>query len=153
MRKLAQAQRFLDLLSTVGRRCPLRDPTATVVEEMQLTPVQLNSVVWLGRDGPHTMGDLARKLGSSERAVTGIVDRLERDGLARRIRSQADRRVITVELTPRGTAAFRKLSARLLAKTGAFLAVLEHDDREALFRILERIATRSPARRGEDGTP
>ena len=139
--RLAEAERFLDLLSALGRQSPLRDPVAAMVEEMQLTPVQIHALMWLGRDGPLTMGELARRLGSSERAVTGIVDRLERATLVRRVRSESDRRVVRVELSRKGGSAYRALSARILEKVASFLALLEPRDCEALFGILERIRT------------
>ena len=50
--------------------------------------------------GGLTAGELARAAGLSTGAVTGVVDRLERAGFARRIRDTADRRRINIEVTP-----------------------------------------------------
>ena len=50
--------------------------------------------------GGLTSGELAAAAGLSTGAVTGVVDRLERVGYARRIRDTADRRRITIEVTP-----------------------------------------------------
>ena len=47
-----------------------------------------------------TPGELATAAGLSTGAVTGVVDRLERAGYARRIRDSADRRRINIEVTP-----------------------------------------------------
>jgi DNA-binding MarR family transcriptional regulator len=137
--RLAEAERFLDLVSALGRQTPLRDPVGAVVEEMQLTPVQVHALMWLGRDGPLTMGELARRLGSSERAVTGIVDRLERAVLVRRVRSESDRRVVRVELARKGATTYRALTGRILERVASFLALLEPDDCAALLGILERL--------------
>jgi DNA-binding MarR family transcriptional regulator len=137
--RLEQAERLLDLLSALGRQSPLRDPVAAAVEDMQLTPVQIHALMWLGKDGRLTMGELARRLGSSERACTGIVDRLERAGLARRTRDGRDRRVVRVELARRGATTYRALRARVLTKVAAFLSLLEPGDCRALFGILDRI--------------
>lgn len=49
-----------------------------------------------------TLGDLSDHLHCSRGNVTGIVDRLERDGWLARERSQEDRRVIRVRLTDKG---------------------------------------------------
>ncbi|MEV0581526.1 MarR family transcriptional regulator [Nonomuraea sp. NPDC050310] len=57
------------------------------------------------------IGELARAAGVSSRNVTGLVDTLERDGLARRTGDPADRRAVLAEITPAGQewiAAFRK---------------------------------------------
>lgn len=49
-----------------------------------------------------TLGGLSEHLNCSRGNVTGIVDRLERDGWLERERSAEDRRVITVKLTEKG---------------------------------------------------
>ncbi|MFD5555138.1 MarR family winged helix-turn-helix transcriptional regulator [Streptomyces sp. NPDC127068] len=49
-----------------------------------------------------TVGELARAGGVSSRNVTGLVDTLERDGLAARVPDRQDRRAVRVQITPRG---------------------------------------------------
>ena len=55
--------------------------------------------------------EVARLAGVSRASVSGVLNTLERDGLIVRERSSADRRIVTVRLTPRGrratVAAFR----------------------------------------------
>lgn len=50
--------------------------------------------------GGLSAGELAAAAGLSTGAVTGVVDRLERAGYARRIRDSADRRRINIQVTP-----------------------------------------------------
>src|SRR5580700_9490830 len=47
--------------------------------------------------GPMTAGELARHLGLTSGAVTGVIDRLERARLARRVADPKDRRRVVVE--------------------------------------------------------
>lgn len=49
-----------------------------------------------------TMSDIAKKIGHSTAAATGIVDRLEKMQLAERIHDQEDRRKIMVSLSTKG---------------------------------------------------
>jgi DNA-binding MarR family transcriptional regulator len=51
--------------------------------------------------GGLTAGELAVAAGLTTGAVTGIVDRLEKAGLARRVRDDADRRKVNLEVTDR----------------------------------------------------
>jgi DNA-binding MarR family transcriptional regulator len=51
-----------------------------------------------------TAGDLARATGLTTGAITGIVDRLEKAGLARRARDADDRRKVYVRMTAAGRA-------------------------------------------------
>lgn len=53
----------------------------------------------LDRVGQLTAGDIARETGLTSGAVTAMLDRLERVGYVRRLRDQADRRRVLVELT------------------------------------------------------
>src|SRR5256885_8565560 len=59
--------------------------------------------------GGISAGELAVQAGLTAGAVTGVIDRLERAGYARRIPDPADRRRVTVE----GTPAFYKAADRI----------------------------------------
>ena len=54
----------------------------------------------LENQGAITAGRLAELSGLTTAAVTGVLDRLEERGYARRGRGEKDRRQVTVELTP-----------------------------------------------------
>ena len=51
----------------------------------------------LAQSGPITAGDLAVRTGLTTGAVTGVIDRLEKAGFARRVRDANDRRRVIVE--------------------------------------------------------
>ncbi|MCP2283616.1 DNA-binding transcriptional regulator, MarR family [Promicromonospora umidemergens] len=51
------------------------------------------------RDGPMSARELADRTGLTAGAVTGLVDRLERAGYARRARHETDRRQLVIEAT------------------------------------------------------
>ena len=59
----------------------------------------LRAMELISRGGPRTAGELAADLGLTTGAVTALVDRMEKTGLLRRVRSTADRRQVHVELT------------------------------------------------------
>jgi len=54
----------------------------------------------LDQEGPMTAGHLAERARISPGAMTTLLDRLERKGLARRTRDTEDRRRVLVEVTP-----------------------------------------------------
>lgn len=58
----------------------------------------------LGQHGPLTPGRLAELSGLTTGSVTGVIDRLERDGYASRERDATDRRKVLVTLVPEGMA-------------------------------------------------
>jgi DNA-binding MarR family transcriptional regulator len=51
--------------------------------------------------GGLTAGELAAEAGLTTGAVTGVIDRLERSGYARRVPDAGDRRRVKLEVTPR----------------------------------------------------
>ncbi len=55
----------------------------------------------LQRSGPITAGELARRTGLTTGAITGVIDRLEKAGFARRARDASDRRRVIIEPDPK----------------------------------------------------
>ncbi len=137
--------RLLEVLTAIGRRNSLRDPMAMLVEKAGLSPAQIHALSWLRLDAPLTMGALAQRIGVTEKTITGVVDRLERAGYAQRERSATDRRVVPVVLTRQGQKLAGQIQVEVERKLGTFLHHLDHEDRAALFRILENIAARLDA--------
>jgi len=54
----------------------------------------------IDREGPVTAGRIAEASGLTTAAVTAVLDRLEKAGLAQRVRDASDRRRVLVEMTP-----------------------------------------------------
>lgn len=79
-----------------------------------LTPQQHQTLLAIkgfpGRDYC-SIGELAARLQVRHHSAVGLVDRLGRQGLVRRVASAVDRRRVEVRLTPRGEAKIERLSA------------------------------------------
>ncbi len=79
-----------------------------------LTPRQHQALLVIkgfpGRDTA-SVGEIAERLHLRHHSVVGLVDRLARRQLVRRIPSRVDRRRVEVGLTARGEALLRRLSA------------------------------------------
>jgi DNA-binding MarR family transcriptional regulator len=140
-----QARRLHALLVDLSRRRPMRDPVASAVQGLDLTPAQLHILLWLGNDGALTMGDLARRVAVTEKTITGVVDRLERDELVRRERDPGDRRVVHVRLARRGEELYRRIDDGIAAKLAGLLALLDAGDRQHLVRMVEKLTARIAA--------
>lgn len=140
------AQSMGKLLLDIARVKNLRDPIlGEAAAESRLSPTQIHTVMWLGNDGPLTMGDLARRGGITEKTITGVIDRLERDGYVHRERDLADRRVVRVVLTEKGATEFREMRAVMEQRFRIFLGFLDAADRQALLRILGNLHARLAA--------
>ncbi len=140
---LAQGERFRRLLALLARARTLRDPVAASCEEMDLSPPQIHAVLRLSdAEAALTMGELADRLGVSEKTVTGLVDRLEEGRHVERARDALDRRVVEVRLTAKGRDAAERIKRSVAEHIERLLALLEREDREALFGIVEKLIQR-----------
>jgi DNA-binding MarR family transcriptional regulator len=91
------------------------------------------------RLGGVTAGRLARESGLSTGAVTTVLDRLERSGLARRASDPEDRRRVLVEMTPAARAANEELYRPLVEAANE--QMLRYSEEElALLRAYHRVS-------------
>lgn len=90
-----------------------------------------------------TVAELARTLEMDPGAMTRLLDRLEAKGLCKRLRSEVDRRVVNLELTPDGEAVASKIPAALCASMNAHLAGFSEAEWHQLKGYLQRILANS----------
>ncbi len=101
-----------------------------------ITGPQLWAIKTIAQEAPITVSDIARRMYLHPATVVGILDRLENQGLAARVRSTEDRRVVKVELTSRGHALVRKSPE---VAQGLLVAGLEKLSTEKLRNIAEAL--------------
>ena len=112
-----------------------------------LTSAQWGPLMRLRSQGGSTVAELARWLQVDAGAMTRLLDRLEKKGLCKRVRSTADRRVVQVELTPQGEAALTEVPTVLAEVMNAHLAGFSKADWLALKTYLKRMAETGDALR------
>ena len=69
-----------------------------LAEQQGVSATEEKALDILERDGPLTAGELGQHIGLAPASVTGLVDRLERKGLARRVKSSRDGRQVLLEV-------------------------------------------------------
>lgn len=74
------------------------------VRKKQVNSISALLIMLLVRQGRSNLSAMAARTGQTTASLTGIVDTLERFGLADRVSDRVDRRNIFLELTPEGTA-------------------------------------------------
>ncbi|HSS62123.1 MAG TPA: MarR family transcriptional regulator [Candidatus Limnocylindrales bacterium] len=73
-----------------------------VAEKVGLSQTDLLAMDLITRDGHVTAGQIASHLHLTTGAITGLIDRLERSGFAKRQDDAKDRRRVVVVATPKG---------------------------------------------------
>jgi DNA-binding MarR family transcriptional regulator len=126
-------------------------------EAMSLTAA--STLRRLERGGPHRLCELHAPEGVSQPAMTQLVTRLEKEGLARRDSDPADGRAVVVSITEDGRAA---VARRREGRTRALSALLEQlpaEDHAALVAALPALdrlgdlLTEQPASATTPATP
>jgi len=108
-------------------------------QSIEMPSAQIFAIMTVAEHGRCTFGELSGLLKVSAPTVTGIVDRLEKSGHTRRVRSREDRRVIHVELTVKGEKVAKQLRGVIEEKWVSIVSDLPKSDAENYLRILKKI--------------
>ena len=120
--------------------------------QMDLDGPRASALSVLVFGGPTAIGALARAEQVSAPAITKTVAALEADGLAARIRSTSDRRVVTVQATAKGRALLERGRAARVQVIADLIADSSDRDRATLRRAAHLI-TQALARQARPMTP
>ena len=82
---------------------------------------------------------LSKEMHVSAPTITGVIDRLVRNGYLRRTHDKQDRRAVNVELTNKGKNLVEQLLSEINKRWYRILINLTAEERENYLRILKRI--------------
>jgi DNA-binding MarR family transcriptional regulator len=135
---------LLARLHTAGRE----SSTAAVMFHASLAALQglsateTKAIDVLDRQGPLTAGELAARTGLAPPSVTGLINRLERKGFARRIEDPEDRRRVRVEPCPTGMAKLTPLFADFGTQIDALYAEFTDDQLQTILHFMTEVTRR-----------
>jgi DNA-binding MarR family transcriptional regulator len=86
----------------------LQDYSQTVSSHFGITGPQLWALKTLYQRGSLSLGELSKGMYLHPSTISGVVDRLEKKGFVLRDRTEKDRRVVKVCLTPKGKMLVRR---------------------------------------------
>lgn len=135
----------LQLLVRLGSAAAARDAASHFTDEslaqfLGLSRPEARCLELVARLGPLSGAALANACGLSAGAVTALLDRLEAIGYVKRQRGSADRRAVTVELSPLARDLLARLEARSAEMAAAALDGLSTEQIEGIARYLEATA-------------
>jgi DNA-binding MarR family transcriptional regulator len=104
-----------------------------------LTSSQYNVLrILRGEGGPLPSLEIADRMIQVVPAITGLIDRLEKQGLVERRRCHDDRRVVYVEITKKAIEVLKRLDAPLSTLHGSLIGHLSRKELADLSRLLEK---------------
>jgi DNA-binding MarR family transcriptional regulator len=116
--------------------------------DLEITTAQMRTLGQLKHRGRLSGRELASSLGINPGTVVPHIDRLEEQGLVRRVVDQADRRLTWVELTPAGEQFFERLWRGAGQRVMEAIAGFTVEERQAFERFLNRVADHLEQREG-----
>ena len=119
-----------------------RRVTKEVARRAELTGPQLTVLKMLEGVGDLSLSELSERIRAQNSTVTGIIDRMEREGLVIRARSTEDRRVVHIRLTDKGAKIAREIAVEPMEIFRNALECLSASEMRDLLRILTKVAQR-----------
>ncbi|HEY8086676.1 MAG TPA: MarR family transcriptional regulator [Polyangiaceae bacterium] len=116
--------------------------TKELARQVELTGPQLTVLKMLEGMGDISLSELSERIRAQNSTVTGIIDRMEREGLVVRTRSTEDRRVVRIKLTEKGSKIARAITVEPMEIFRGALESLSPGETRDLLKILTKIARR-----------
>jgi DNA-binding MarR family transcriptional regulator len=127
-----------------------------LAQDRRLAALEMSAAQWIivanlaaGPGEPKSAADLCKVISYDAGAMTRMLDRLEAKGLIRRTRSSQDRRLLKLELTEEGRAAYPRMREIAMSVANRFLRGFTKSEARQLEALLSRMvenAQELPAR-------
>ena len=106
---------------------------------VDLAPVEMEFIDLIARKAPTTPGELATTTGLSPATVTGVLDRLEKDGWIKRARDVEDRRKVIVDIEVKRGPELGRLYGGMLGRLHDILQQYPDEQLELLLDFLKQV--------------
>jgi DNA-binding MarR family transcriptional regulator len=116
--------------------------TKEYARRANLTSPQLTVIKVLETFGDVSLSELSERIRAQNSTVTGIIDRMEREGLVKRERSKEDRRVVHIRLTTKGSVLAREIPVEPMEILRHAILSLSTAEGRDLVKISTKLAKR-----------
>ena len=139
-----EADRLADFVLFTQRSCILN--LSSALHEGNVSFPQFFLLTYLSSEDYLTMSDIAKKMGHSTAAATGLVDRLERLEYVERTHAAEDRRKIMVRITNKGTALVAEMRKEIADDLADIMAEMDADETESVNHARSAMVSRPAIR-------
>ena len=126
----ADADRLADFVLFSQRSCILN--LSSELNKGNVSFPQFFLLTYLSSEDYLTMSDIAKKMGHSTAAATGLVDRLEKLSYVERMHAVEDRRKIMVCITSKGVELVSKMRKEIATDLAGILAGMDEEEAETV---------------------
>lgn len=133
----ADAERLADIF-TVLQRCFMQNLAKELIRG-KISFAQYFLLGYLEHCEHLTMSQIAGRMGHTTAAATGLIDRLEKLGYAKRVHASEDRRKILVRITRRGSDLVGRVRGDMVENLMKLMTLLAPDEQAMWLQIYEKI--------------
>lgn len=137
----ADADRLADFVLFTQRSCILN--LSGELNKGNVSFSQFFLLTYLSSEEYLTMSDIAKKMGHSTAAATGLVDRLEKLGYVERVNAAEDRRKIMVRITTKGVELVSRMRKEIASDLATILAGMDEEEAETVEHTNRALRNRS----------
>ena len=110
-----------------------------IADHLGMNRTDMRCIDLIDQAGGMTAGELAKAAGLTTGAVTAVVDRLEKAGLARRVADPSDRRRVRIEVTPKLWELTGPLMMPFLEESQAIVDDYSTEELERFTEFIQRV--------------
>jgi len=111
----------------------------TRLSEFNVTSSQATVLNTLSYQDGQSLSDIGKSIHLDKPAITGLADRMEKDGLVERRRTSSDRRIIQLFFTEKGKKLYRRIEKVIVDVDNELVETLTEEEIESLHSMLQRI--------------
>ena len=131
------SKRYIAIMSEIIRKA-MHSQTDELAKG-KITIPQFLVLHIISKSGAQKMSFLAKEMGISLPAISGLINRLHKIGVIRRIYDQADRRIIRVDLTAKGKDLVRQVILQRQKMISNIFSAVSPQERKEFLKILSKI--------------
>jgi len=105
-----------------------------------VTKMELHILLLVQGKPDIVLGEIRERLGVPNSTLTGVIDRMEKQGLARRAISPRDRRSYGLEIMEKGREVRKEHDRILIMLANKMLATLDENERKTFIGLLSKVA-------------
>jgi MarR family transcriptional regulator, organic hydroperoxide resistance regulator len=117
----------------------LQDYSQEVFSHFGVTGPQLWALKTIHQAGSLSLGELSKEMYLNPSTISGVVDRLEKKGYVVRDRTEKDRRVVKVRLTPEGEILVKKAPNPVQGKMIYGLRKLRREELSLIYESVQKL--------------
>jgi len=117
----------------------IQDYSHEVSKKYGITGPQLWVIKTIFLNGKLSLGDLGKRMYLQPSTITGLIDVLEQKGYLGRVRDREDRRVVKVQLTPKGQRLAKKAPNPAQGKMIYGLTKLKRRELNLIFNSVQKL--------------